>query len=379
MTGMSPDTRGLEGIIAGDSAIGEVDPRNERLIYRGYDVRDLAQHASYEEVAYLLLVGHLPTKAELGAFTDELMKHRTLDPAVIDLLRRIAPAAHPMDRLRTAVSWLGAHDPEVADNSHAVNMRKATRLIAQFPTVVAAAYRLSQEQPVIPPRPEMSHAENFLHMLTGRPPTALAIRILNTSLILYAEHGFNASTFAARVTVSTLADLHAAVTSAIGALKGALHGGANEGAIQMLLEIGEPSRVDGWLRDALAQKKKIMGFGHRIYKRGDTRVPIMKPLVRELAEQLGGSALKLREAAERVETIMRQTKNILPNVDFPTGLAYYLVGLPLPVYTPIFAAARMAGWGAHIIEQLDDNRLIRPECRYTGPHDLPYVTLDQRS
>ncbi|MBI3292356.1 MAG: citrate synthase [Elusimicrobia bacterium] len=378
MISMPPKTRGLEGIIAGASAIGEVDPRNERLIYRGYDVRDLAQQASYEEVAYLLIFGRLPTQAELAAFTASLVTARPLDLAVLDLLRRMAPTVHPMDRLRTAVSWLGAHDPEVSDNSHEANASKATRLIAQIPSLVAAGYRLSQGQPPIPPRSELSHAENFLFMMTGRPPDTLASRVFNTSLILYAEHGFNASTFAARVTVSTLSDLHAAVTSAIGALKGALHGGANEGAIQMLLEIGEPSRVDGWLRDALAQKKRIMGFGHRIYKRGDTRVPIMKPLVRELAEQLGGSALKLRETAERVETIMRQTKNILSNVDFPTGLAYYLLGLPLPVYTPIFAAARMAGWGAHIIEQMDDNRLIRPESQYTGPHNLPYIPLTKR-
>jgi len=282
-----------------------------------------------------------------------------------------------MDILRTAVSYLGLKSRVSGPGSHEENILKAVRLVGQIPTLVAVGARLSRGLRLVPPDPHLSHASNFLYMMTGNRPDEPTSRVFDAAMILYADHGFNASTFSARVTASTLADMHAAITSAVGTLKGDLHGGANEKAIEMLLEIGSPARAEDWVMKALAQKKKIMGFGHRVYKKGDSRAPLLKELVSQLAVRL--NATKWRETAQIVEDVMIREKKLFPNVDFPAGLLYYLLGIPINFYTAIFAAARSAGWTAHVIEQLDNNKLIRPECHYTGPRNLPYVSLQERN
>jgi citrate synthase len=365
---------GLEGVIAGQTAISTV---GDTLTYRGYEIHDLAEHSTYEEVAYLLLYGELPTQAQLSAFTAELTRERDLPEAVVAMLRAVPASADLMDVLRSGVSMLAHFDPETGDNSHEANVRKAVRVLARIPTIIAYRERIVRGQEPVAPRAGLSHAANFLAMLNGEAPQSLAARTLDVSFILYAEHEFNASTFAARVTVSTLSDLHSGLTSAIGTLKGPLHGGANEKAMEMLLSIGEPERAEAWVKDALAHKERIMGFGHRVYKHGDTRAEILKGWAEKLAEQSGDT--KLIRIAQIVEDVMKREKNLLPNVDFPCAPAYYLLGLPVELYTPIFVLARTAGWSAHIIEQLDNNRLIRPRSQYTGPETRPYVPIAQRA
>ena len=368
---------GLEGIIAGLSAISEVDPVRDRLTYRGYDAVELARHSTYEQVAYLLLYGSLPREAELKKFERQLRSCRKLAPDLMFLLRRFPRRSHSMDILRTAISYLGLKSRATGPGSHDENVAKAVHLIGQIPTVVAAGARLSMGLKPVLPDSKLPHASNFLYMMTGRPPDAYSSRVFDATMILYADHGFNASTFSARVTASTLSDLHSAITSAVGTLKGDLHGGANEQALRMILEIGKPERAESWIMDALAKKKKIMGFGHRVYKHGDSRAPLLKELLEQFAARVGGQ--KWCQIASIVETVMMREKKIFPNVDFPAGLLYYLLGIPIDLYTAIFAAARSSGWSAHVIEQLDNNRLIRPECHYTGPRSLPYVPLQERN
>ncbi|HIG55381.1 MAG TPA: citrate synthase [Candidatus Latescibacteria bacterium] len=367
---------GLEGVIAGESALSRIDVEINRLILRGYDLVELTENACYEEVAYLLLYGALPTAAELAAFNRELRTERALPGPVVDLLRTAPVDAHPMDLVRTAVSALAFFDVETRDNSHEANVRKTVRLMAKIPTAIATGYRFAQGLEPVSPDAELGQAANLLYMLRGERPPAYEVEAMNVSLILYAEHGYNASAFTGRVVASTLADLYAAVTAAIGALGGPLHGGANEAAMEMLLEVGDRETAEQWVLDALREKKKIMGFGHREYKNGDSRVPSMKKVGRQIAEAVGEA--KWPDLADVVEETMLREKGIFPNVDFPCAYTYYMMGIPIPLYTPIFVASRVVGWAAHIIEQHDGNRLIRPNHIYVGQEHRPFVMLADR-
>jgi citrate synthase len=367
---------GLEGVIAGTTQISNVDPERQSLIYRGYDIRDLAEHASFEEVAYLLLYGDLPTKAEYETFTRTLIAERAIPKEVLDAIAKFPNTVHPMDLLRTAVAMLGLYDAEVSDNSHDANMRKAVRLLAKFPTVVAANHRHVEGNAPVAPDASLGHAENFLYMLNGTKPTPEQARMMDMTLVCYAEHGFNASTFSARVTASSLSDMHSAIVSAIGTLKGPLHGGANEEAMKMLLEVKSPENAEAWIRDALATKKKVMGFGHREYKYGDPRAAILGEQGRLLGEKMGQP--QWHQMASTIEDVMFREKNLKPNVDFPTAYIYYMMGLPIPIYTPIFAVARISGWSANVIEQLENNRIFRPKCIYDGKSGKTFVPLAQR-
>lgn len=372
-----PYSPGLEGIVAGISQISEIDPKTEHLTYRGYDIHDLVEHSTYEETAYLLLMGSLPNRGDLKQFEGELVSQREIPSELLDTFRILARRRpSPMDVLKASVSVLGMCDPDAADHTHQVNIRKAVRLIAQVPTLIASSYRIMHGEDAVKPEPGFSHAKNFLYMLSGREPDAYSVHVFDRCLILYAEHGFNASTFSARVTASTLSDLHSAVTSAAATLKGPLHGGANEEAMKMLLEIDAPERARAWINEALANKKRIMGFGHREYKLGDPRAKILKPLMRELGKRLGQT--KWAQISEILEETIIKSKGLHPNVDFPSGVVFYLLGLPIETFTPIFAMARIAGWTAQIIEQLDNNRLIRPECEYDGERDRKYLPIDKR-
>jgi len=367
---------GLAGITAGSSAISQVDPTGDKLTYRGYDAHELAENACFEEVAFLLVMGHLPSQEEFKEFNQTLVNERKVSREVMELFTKLPVEAHPMDRLRTAVSFSALFDPDRGDSSHEANVRKAFRLIAKMPALVAGSFLVPQNKDLVESKSEFSWAKHFLILLRGEEPDDEAVRVFDASLILYAEHGFNASTFAGRVTMGTLSDIYSGVTSSIGTLKGPLHGGANEKAMEMLIEIGEPEKAEAWVREALAQKKKIMGFGHRVYKVQDSRAPLLKKLNKQYSEKLGN--MKWYEIADIVEKILKEEKNLFPNVDFPCASLYYLLGLPVEVYTPIFAAARTAGWCAHDIEQSDNNRLIRPECDYVGERDLKYIPLENR-
>jgi citrate synthase len=367
---------GLEGVIAGITHVSNVDPDRQSLMYRGYDIRDLSEHSTFEEVAFLLLHEALPTQSELDQFKKTLVAERTVPASVVEVLKHFPSTAHPMDLLRSAVAVLALHDPEVEDNSKAANIRKAVRLTAKIPTLIAISYRLGQGQPIIEPDASLTHAENFLYMLNGTKPDPFIARIMDMSLICYAEHGFNASTFSARVTASTLSDLHSAIVSAIGTLKGPLHGGANEEAMKMLLEVKTPENAEHWIKDALATKKKIMGFGHREYKSGDPRAAILSEQGRLLGERLGQP--QWAQMAATIEDVMLKEKGLRPNVDFPTAYIYYMMGLPINIYTPIFAVARITGWSANVIEQLENNRLFRPKAEYEGPRHQEYLPISQR-
>ncbi len=367
---------GLEGVIAGESALSRIDVEINRLILRGYDLVELTENACYEEVAYLLLFGALPTAAELAAFNRELRTERSLPGPVVDLLRTAPADANPMDLVRTAVSALAFFDVETRDNSHEANVRKTVRLMAKIPTAIATGHHFAQGLEPVAPDAELDQAANLLYMLRGERPPAYEVEAMNVSLILYAEHGYNASAFTGRVVASTLADLYAGVTAAIGALGGQLHGGANEAAMEMLLEVGDRETAEQWVLDALREKKKIMGFGHREYKNGDSRVPSMKKVGRQIAEAVGEA--KWPDLADVVEETMLREKGIFPNVDFPCAYTYYMMKIPIPLYTPIFVASRIAGWAAHVIEQHDGNRLIRPNHIYIGPEHRAFVRLDER-
>jgi len=374
-------TRGLEGVIAGETEICSVE--QGALIYRGYEIHDLAENATFEEVAHLLLVGHKPSPDELRAFTDELVAERALPENVIEFLKSAAPALHaktavPMDVLRTCVSMIAHTDPDCQDNSPEASLRKAKRLTAKIPTIIGHMQNIYDERALVAPEtggdPKLSHAGNLLYLMTGEHPTNEAEHVMDVSLILYAEHDYNASTFTSRVIAGTLSDLHGAVTGAIAALKGPLHGGANEAAMEMLSEIREaigpendPEKIRDWMHKAFSEKRKLMGFGHRVYKNGDHRAPILHALGRSLAEKTGEAFVRLFELGEQVQQIMLEEKNIHPNVDFPCGMTYYTMGIPVPQYTPIFVASRITGWAAHVMEQHANNRLIRPIAKYTGP------------
>ena len=370
---------GLDGVLAGETALCHVDEGEGGLRYCGYAVSDLADKATFEEVAYLLLYGKLPTQKELKDFAAQVAAQSSL-PGPVEAFLGVVPAtAHPMDILRTSVSLLGMTDADAGDNSHEANVRKSLRLLAQIPLITATAHRLANGKWPVQPRTDLSFAEGLLYMLTGRSgdDTAKAMaRVLDRSLTLYAEHEFNASTFSARVTASTMTDLHSAITSAIGTLKGPLHGGANEAVAEMFLDIKEPDRADRWVREALANKRRIMGFGHRVLKKGDARSAIMQQQAESLSRICGDH--RWFEIATIVDRVMQQVKGLYPNLDFYTAVAYLLMGIPRELYTPVFVCSRITGWCAHVIEQHDHNRLIRPRALYTGPTAREYVSLDRR-
>jgi citrate synthase len=357
--------KGLDGVYADTTAISMVNPASNSLTYRGYPVQELCRRCSFEEVAYLLWHGELPTPDQLAAQNHAERAERELDPAVAATLGGLPLTAHPMDTLRTAVSLLGAADPDENDNTPQANQRKALRLFAVLPAVVALDQRRRQGLGAIPPRDDLGFAANFLYMTFGEVPEPAVVAAFETSLILYAEHSFNASTFTARVVASTLSDLYSAVTAAIGALKGPLHGGANEAVMDMMDEIAIPDNAAPWLAEALAGKRKIMGFGHRVYKNGDSRVPTMRAALGQIAALRGGQ--RLLDIYEALAAAMYEAKGLHPNVDYPAGPAYHLIGFDTPTFTPIFVAARITGWTAHITEQLAEGSLIRPLAAYTGP------------
>lgn len=371
---MAEYSPGLEGVIAGETAVCNITDAG--LFYRGYSIGELAASCCFEEVAYLLLYGELPDCNQLAQFGAELGAARALPEELTRLVASIPGGVPPMDALRSAVSLQAHFEPEVADGSHAANVRKATRLLAQIPALIGAWHRARSGQAPVPAAPEGTHASFLLRQITGDEPTPEAERVMDVSLILYAEHEFNASTFAARVTVSTLSDLHSGIVSGIGALKGPLHGGANEQAMAMLREIGEPERAEAWVRDRLARKERIMGFGHRVVRQGDSRAAILHELGARFAQDLGDT--RWLRMAETIQQVVEREKGLKPNVDFPCGWVYTLLGLPIELYTPIFVAARVAGWSAHILEQLDHNRLIRPRGLYTGPEARSVAPMDQR-
>jgi citrate synthase len=367
---------GLEGVIAGPTNICTVNPQGTSLTYRGYDVKDLIDHCSFEEVAYLLIYGALPKPGQLLEFNQALVRERAVPEGVLQAISQFPAHTNPMDSLKAAVALLALQDPDKDENGHEANIRKAIRLTAKIPTVVAAAHRTQAHQPIIAPMgSELSLAENFLYMLLGNKPGPVVARVFNATLIIYAEHSFNASTFSARVTVSTLSDVYSGVLAAIGTLKGPLHGGANEQSMLTMLEIADPAKAEAWLRQALVDKRKIMGFGHREYKVGDPRATILTAMRQDLINELGEAPWP--PMADAMQAVMLE-KGLHPNVDFPIGYMYYMMGIPTHVYTPIFAVGRIAGWTAHIIEQLDNNRLIRPKALYEGPTDCVFVPLNQR-
>ncbi|HWE35283.1 MAG TPA: citrate/2-methylcitrate synthase [Isosphaeraceae bacterium] len=371
---------GLEGVIASETAIANIEGREGAggLEYRGYDIEELAHGASYEETAFLLLHGDLPTVSQLRDFQGRLKAVRRIPESLVELYRHVPKAVHPMDVLRTSVSVLAHFDPEVnaAPTDHAANVRKAERLLAQIPTAVAAAARIRRGQEVIPPDDTLDHSADFLKMVTGKVPSETMRKAFDLSLVLYTEHELNASTFAARVTVSTLSDLYSGIVSAIGTLKGPLHGGANEEAWKLLERVGAPEKAAAWIEDALARKERIMGFGHRVYKTGDPRARILKEYCTKLAAEIGDD--RWERIAEPIEQAVTEQKKLPPNVDWPSARLYHYMGLDISLYTPIFALARVAGWSAHIIEQLDHNRLMRPRARYVGPPNRTVRPIEQR-
>ncbi|MEI7772223.1 MAG: citrate synthase [Chloroflexales bacterium] len=373
---MSTSAKGLEGVVAAQTAICLIDGLNGRLFYRGIDVNDLAAHATFEETTSLLWYGTLPNAAQLESFQHKLALSRRIPNEVIAVMLTLPKQTKAMDVLRTCVSILATYDPQELDNSLEANVNKSLRLTAVLPTIVAAWDRIRNGLLPIAPKIELSHAANFLYMLTGQEPSATAARVLDIALVLHADHGLNASTFAARVTSSTLSDMHSAIVSAIGTLKGSLHGGANEQVMRMLEEIGDPEQVDDYLRIAFATKRKIMGFGHRIYKADDPRAPWLQRLAKDLAEATGNS--RWYEMSERIRRIVQAERPLPVNVDFYSASVYYTLGIPIDLFTPIFAMSRIAGWTAHIYEQYCDNRLIRPESEYIGPMDVPYTPMNER-
>ncbi|HEX2166586.1 MAG TPA: citrate/2-methylcitrate synthase, partial [Longimicrobiales bacterium] len=353
-----------------------------QLVYGGYRIEDLAENTSFEEVCHLLWYGDLPNGAQLSALRRRFIQAMAVDPSVIDVVRRVASHSHPMATLRTAVSALSATDPDAEDMSPEAADRKAVRLTGQTITLTAAIERVRSGRDPVAPRDDLSLAANLLYMMHGESPDELAERIIDAALILHAEHGMNASTFSARVTTSTLADMHSAVTSAIGTLKGPLHGGANERVMQMLLAIDQPANAAQWVRDALGRGEKIMGFGHRVYRTLDPRAPILKKLAEELLDR--GGDTRWLEISGIIQSTMREEmdrkgKKIYPNVDFFSASVYYTLGIPMDLFTNVFACARMAGWTAHVKEQLADNRLIRPKAEYAGPTDRTTAPVEQRA
>ena len=370
---------GLEDVVAATSAICYLDGDRGVLAYYGYDIHDLARGATFEETCYLLWHGRLPNRAELGDLQSQLAAARPLAEPILRLMKQL-PASDGMDMLRTLTSALGQYDPEVNDNSPQANYRKAVRLTAQLGSIVATYGRLQAGGGPIQPDPALSHAANFLYMLTGERPSALAIRAFDIALVLHADHELNASTFAARVAAATLTDLYSATVGAIGALKGPLHGGANADVMRLLIEIGPeatPERVDEAIRGKLARKVKIPGFGHRVYRTEDPRATHLRRMSKDLGERAGNT--RWFEMSQRIEALVTGEKKLYPNVDFYSASTYYTLGIPIDLFTPIFAVSRVSGWTAHCLEQYANNRLIRPRTDYIGPsYPQQFLPLDAR-
>jgi 2-methylcitrate synthase len=368
--------KGLEGIIFDTTSVSQVLPQEKSLFYRGYAVHELAESCQFEEVAYLLLQGELPTSNQLSDFCELERQSRKLSPELLDVVKRFPKSGHPMDALRTGVSYLGMEDEFAGADDSESAVRKGVSLMAKLPTLVAAFQHVRKGEPLVEPREDLSFAANFFHMCQGEVPDDEIVKAFDGALTLYAEHGFNASTFSARVIVSTLSDLCGAISGAIAALKGSLHGGANEAVMHLLREVGTPENALPWLEDALANKKKIMGFGHRLYRWGDSRVPAMSKYRDLLASKCDGAAWL--EISNLLEREMVERKKIHPNLDFPAGPVYYLMGFDIDLFTPIFVMARVVGWTAHVSEQLAENRIVRPLAEYIGAEPRSIVPLDQR-
>ena len=368
--------KGLEGVVIDTTSVSKVMPEINSLVYRGFPVQDLAEQCSFEEVAYLLWQGELPTASELGEFKRQEKSKRDISEQLKALIQNFPRTGHPMDRIRTAVSCLAMEDERTFDNSEKVNRDKSLRILAAVPTMLAHDYRVRKGLEPVCPRADLDICANFLNMCFGEVPREEILRAFEVSMVLYAEHGFNASTFTSRVVSSTTSDLYSSVVAAIGALKGPLHGGANEQVMHVLQEIGTPERALAWIEDALAEKKKIMGFGHRVYRKGDSRVPTMKKYSAGLGKLLGED--KWQKISNILEEVMLERKGIRPNVDFPAGPAYYLMGFDIDMFTPLFVMARVTGWTAHIMEQAAHNRIIRPLCQYIGPGERKVTPLGER-
>ncbi|WP_232686681.1 citrate synthase [Halobacterium zhouii] len=372
--------KGLEGVLVAESDLSYIDGDAGKLVYRGYTIEDLARDASYEEVLYLLWHGNLPNRGELEDFESEMAAHRAVHDDVLSLVRDLAEAdEEPMAAVRTAVSELSAFDDDAdADpTDREANVRKGKRITAKLPTIVAAFTRLRNGDDVVEPREDLSHAANFLYMLNDEEPDDVLAEVFDQALVLHADHGLNASTFSSMVTSSTLADLHSAVTSAVGTLSGSLHGGANANVMRMLKEVDDSDKdALTWVQDALERGDRVMGFGHRVYNVKDPRAKILGEQSEELGEAAGDT--KWYEMSVQIEEYMQEEKGLAPNVDFYSASTYYQMGIPIDIYTPIFAMSRVGGWIAHVLEQYEDNRLIRPRARYVGEEDQEFTPLDER-
>ena len=368
--------KGLVGVISDETKVSKVMPEINSLTYRGYAVQDLAEECSFEEVAYLLLYGELPNKKQLKKFEKEERKNRDISKNLIKIIKNYPKKSHPMDTTRTSISIMGLEDPETSDNSEKANYRKAIRLLAKISTAVAANFRTRKGKKIIKPNKKLSFSENFFHMCFGKVPSKEVVKAFDVSMILYAEHSFNASTFTSRVITSSLSDMHGAVTGAVASLKGPLHGGANEAVMHMLKEVKKPENAEKWILDKIKNKGLLMGFGHRVYKNGDSRVPTMKKYYLKTAEFYKNK--KYPAISQILEDTMIKEKNIHPNLDFPAGPTYYLMGFDIDFFTPIFVASRITGWTAHVIEQFSDNRLIRPLSAYTGSEHRKVQNIKDR-
>ncbi len=372
--------KGLKNIVALESNISSVDGKKGILTYNGYNIKDLAKHSNFEEVIYLLWHKKLPTKTEFEKLDKKLKQNRKLSISILKLIKSFPKQATPMEVLRTVVSALSLYDPETNDNSKKANLNKAIKLTAKLPSIISAFERIKNNKKPISPKNELSHAGNFLYMLTGKKPDKFSEKIFDMCLILHADHSLNASTFSARITTSTLSDMYSAVTSAIGTLKGSLHGGANEKVMRMLFEIKDISNVENYIKEKLSKKEKIFGFGHRVYKVKDPRADILEKHLPELAKII--SEPKWYEISKKIEKTVEKElkgKSIHANVDFYSATTYYSLGIPPELFTPIFALSRITGWTAHILEQYDDNTLIRPLSKYIGPKNLKYIPIEKRN
>jgi citrate synthase len=368
--------RGLREIVAAQTRLSDIDGQAGRLWYVGYDINELAGRTSYEEVVHLLHELRLPTQTELDTLTDFMVEEREVSKFLQDLMPTLAQQTSPMSMLRTSVSAASAYDPDGWDDSVEADRRKALRLIAKTPTLLAMYHRMRTGQEIVPPNTKLPHAANFLHMLLGLEPSQEDAEVIDTTFVLYADHTMNASTFTARIVASTLADMFSAITAAIAALKGPLHGGANEESMKMLEEVGSPDRAEAYVRDRLERHQKVMGFGHAVYKTMDPRAVVLKRLSKETGERHGDTSWY--EISEAIERTVAEQKGLFPNVDFYAASVYHTLGIPTDLMTPIFAVARMAGWTAHVREQYADNRIIRPGSEYVGPVDQTWVPIDER-
>lgn len=368
--------KGLDGVVVDETGISKVMPEINSLVYRGYPVQDLAEMCTFEEVAYLLWNSELPSAAELEKFSADEKKLRPVSDNLIGVVKSLNTKCHPMDSIRTAVSYLGTEDSSHWDNEVADKKQRALSLLAKIPTLIAADFRTKKGQDVIAPDPSLGFSENFFKMCFGEVPAKEVVKAFDVSLILYAEHSFNASTFTTRVITSTMSDIYSAVVGGIGALKGPLHGGANEQVMHMMKEIDDPDKAEEWMLQALKDKRKIMGFGHRVYKKGDSRVPTMKKYAQKMADVTGQT--KWMKMYDGLEKTMVEQKNIHPNLDFPAGPAYYMMGFEIDFFTPVFVMSRITGWSAHVIEQAENNRLIRPLSAYSGSGERKVQPVAER-